>query len=93
MTTPDLLNELQNAKKLSDVVDEYLHWRKVNPHIKGGENYLKRFRDARQPEPVSVEVCAEALFTEAKNAGYHFLNNKERFAKAVLDAAGVKYVD
>lgn len=33
-------------EKLADVVDEYLDWRKVNPHIKGGENYLKRLRDA-----------------------------------------------
>lgn len=27
---------------LADDVQEYLHWRKVNPQIKGGENYLKR---------------------------------------------------
>lgn len=27
-------------------VEEYLHWRKVNPQIKGGENYLKRLRQS-----------------------------------------------
>ena len=31
---------------LIEVVAEYLHWRKVNPHIKGGENYLKRLEAA-----------------------------------------------
>jgi hypothetical protein len=41
-----------DAETLSDVVDEYLHWRKVNPHIKGGENYLKRLRSATR-EPVA----------------------------------------
>lgn len=38
-------------EKLIDVVDEYLHWRKVNPHIKGGENYLKRLREAARATP------------------------------------------
>lgn len=33
---------------LSDV-DEYLHWRKVNRHIKGGENYLKRLEESLAP--------------------------------------------
>jgi hypothetical protein len=40
------------AEMLSAVIDEYLHWRKVNPHIKGGENYLKRLRAATRV-PVS----------------------------------------
>lgn len=31
---------------LVDDVEEYLHWRKVNPQIKGGENYLKRFHQS-----------------------------------------------
>ncbi len=34
------------VKQLFDDVDEYLHWRKVNQHIKGGENYLKRLRES-----------------------------------------------
>ena len=38
---------MNEQEKLEHVVDEYLHWRKVNPHIKGGENYLKRLSDAR----------------------------------------------
>ena len=33
-------------EELIDLIEEYLHWRKVNPQIKGGENYLKRFRQA-----------------------------------------------
>jgi hypothetical protein len=37
----------QETENLRDVVDEYLHWRKVNPHIKGGENYLQRLSRAR----------------------------------------------
>lgn len=31
---------------IEDLIAEYLHWRKVNPQIKGGENYLKRLREA-----------------------------------------------
>ncbi len=86
-------------EKLTDVVDEYLHWRKVNPHIKGGENYLKRLRDASTP-PVSVEPTSlEDVFNKVILAGlYHnelFDPAEEYYKKiiaTVLDSAGVKYV-
>jgi len=45
-----------NSELIDDVVDEYLHWRKVNPHIKGGENYLKRLSASRASKPVGVDV-------------------------------------
>ena len=32
--------------KLANDVDEYLHWRSVNKHITGGENYLRRLKDS-----------------------------------------------
>lgn len=34
------------SEPLLDIVQEYLHWRKVNPQIKGGQNYLKRLQEA-----------------------------------------------
>ena len=49
----DTLNNKCDAENLPSVVDEYLHWRKVNPQIKGGENYLKRLREA-MPKRESV---------------------------------------
>lgn len=39
-------NEIRHNEQLVGDVEEYLHWRKVNPQIKGGENYLKRFRES-----------------------------------------------
>lgn len=39
---------VDTGEDLGHLIAEYLHWRKVNPHIKGGDNYLKRFRDALQ---------------------------------------------
>jgi len=94
-----------DAETLSDVVDEYLHWRKVNPHIKGGENYLKRLRAAtRKPVIVDLETCAKAAWDstphhcevtwdEAKKLSFMEPNYKEclRQTKAALDTAGVKY--
>lgn len=38
--------EIPGNEQLVGDVEEYLHWRKVNPQIKGGENYLKRFRES-----------------------------------------------
>lgn len=38
--------EITYNEQLVDDIEEYLHWRKVNPQIKGGENYLKRFRES-----------------------------------------------
>jgi len=35
------------SETLQEVVAEYLYWRKMNPHIKGGENYLKRLHAAQ----------------------------------------------
>lgn len=52
---------MNESEKLRDVVDEYLHWRKVNPHIKVGESYLKRLRDALAGEQPLLEMAAEAL--------------------------------
>lgn len=37
---------IEKPELLIDVVDEYLHWRSVNKHIKGGENYLKRLHES-----------------------------------------------
>lgn len=39
-------SEIPGNGQLVGDVEEYLHWRKVNPQIKGGENYLKRFRES-----------------------------------------------
>ena len=47
------------------VVDEYLHWREVNRHIKGGENYLKRLRDARAQQPTPARKTTEYQFIGA----------------------------
>jgi hypothetical protein len=43
----DIIRE-QNwvIKQLVCDVDEYVRWRKTNKHIKGGGNYLSRFRKA-----------------------------------------------
>jgi len=55
-------DDCADKELVADVVDEYLHWRRVNPHIKGGENYLKRLRNARpmreamQPDDWTAEV-------------------------------------
>lgn len=43
---PEELNRPGEIVLLVDDVEEYLHWRKVNPHIKGGENYLKRLKES-----------------------------------------------
>ena len=41
----------EGKESMKEVVAEYLHWRKVNPHIKGGDNYLKRLEAAmRAPD-------------------------------------------
>jgi len=48
---------------LEDVVREYLHWRKVNPHIKGGENYLKRLRGVLTPQPQSPIITPAEIKT------------------------------
>ena len=38
--------EIERLKRVVDSADEYQRWRKANPHIKGGENYVVRLRDA-----------------------------------------------
>lgn len=48
------------SEELVADVEEYLHWRKVNPQIKGGENYLKRFRQSMAAKVGFVEALQEA---------------------------------
>lgn len=59
MTNETELRECREA--LQDVVDEYLHWRSVNPHIKGGENFIKRLRDARHAPPAALAAYQRAF--------------------------------
>ncbi len=33
-------------RRQQDLMAEYIIWRDNNPHIKGGENYVKRFRQS-----------------------------------------------
>lgn len=49
----------------------------------------------RTSEPVSVEVCVEAMreITHPKGDGHPVLHSNREAIKAVLDASGVKYVD
>ena len=39
-----IAHERKLADEIEAVVSEYLGWRLNNPHIKGGENYLRRMR-------------------------------------------------
>lgn len=50
------INALVQLVQDMDVVAEYLHWRKVNPHIKGGENYLKRMEQALDSAAPVIEL-------------------------------------
>jgi hypothetical protein len=53
--------------RLVEDVAEYLHWRKVNKHIKGGENYLSRFRRALEA-PLNDGDVAPAGCSTCHNA-------------------------
>ncbi len=67
-----------DAEELANIVNEYLHWREVNPHIKGGENYLKRLSAAlpkamgdetpHHGETVSIARCPVCHWPLAKTA-------------------------
>ncbi len=73
---------MTNEEKLSDVVDEYLHWRKVNPHIKGGENYLRRLQDATskaQPLAVKTQKCQNGMHDFRPGLVFNYCNNCEEF--------------
>lgn len=39
----------EQVMALVEDVAEYVHWRSVNRHIKGGGNYLSRFRKSLTP--------------------------------------------
>jgi len=45
-TRASIPSPANEGERLEDVVDEYLHWRRTNKHIKGGGNYLSRLRKA-----------------------------------------------
>jgi len=55
-------------------------------------NGLER-RKARPVVPVSLEKCAEALRIHERDIGYDNDHGPREAAKAVLDAAGVTYVE
>lgn len=48
---------------------------------------------SRAPKPVSLAQCAEALRIHERDIGYDNEHDSKDAAKAVLDAAGVPYVD
>ncbi len=84
---------------LEAVVGEYLHWRKVNPHIKGGENYLKRLRDAIENAPtdsvVDVTKAARAILkivlsTDDKFGDFSF-NDCNTFAQICAETWRLKW--
>lgn len=58
---------VSDSETLEDVVSEYLYWRKVNPHIKGGENYLRRLQSTKaalaaiSPQPAKIYSESEIL--------------------------------
>jgi hypothetical protein len=98
--------DVQDAEELANVVNEYLHWREVNPQIKGGENYLKRFVACNSESPhiprTSLDRYGEIAYRTAYNPDYATPWDKlstltkrkyKAMAKAILTQAGADYVE
>lgn len=68
-----MTNEQRKPEQLTNVVAEYLHWRKVNPHIKGGENYSKRMQAALSTQAELLKACEWQPIETAPKDGTMFV--------------------